>query len=69
MVANHIPINQAAEAYGWINTGQLVGYSAAAAIAGIAIDTVSAVSALLVALIFGIGAAFVALITQRNSKG
>ena len=69
MVANHIPISQAAEAYGWINTGQLVGYSAAAAIAGIAIDTVGDSSALLVALIFGIGATFVALITGRNEKG
>jgi MFS family permease len=69
MVAKHIPINQAAEAYGWINTGQLVGYSAAAAIAGIAIDTVGDVSALLVAVIFGIGASFVALLTGRKAKG
>lgn len=67
MVANHIPMAEAAEAYGWINTGQLVGYSAAAALAGIAIDTVGDVSALLVAFIFGIGAAIVALITTKNS--
>jgi predicted MFS family arabinose efflux permease len=45
----------------------LVGYSAAAALAGIAIDTVGDVSALLVAFIFGVGAAIVALITARNS--
>lgn len=67
MVANNIPMSQAAEAYGWINTGQLVGYSAAAALAGIAIDTVGNVSALLVAFIFGLGSAVVALITSRAS--
>jgi predicted MFS family arabinose efflux permease len=68
MVANNIPMSQAAEAYGWINTGQLVGYSAAAALAGIAIDTVGDVSALMVAFIFGLGAAVVALLTTRNAS-
>ncbi|MEY4741603.1 MAG: hypothetical protein RL672_353 [Actinomycetota bacterium] len=66
MVASAIPVGDAAEAYGWINTGQLVGYSAAAALAGIAIDTVGDVSALLVALIFGLGAAIVAIISTKN---
>lgn len=68
MVANNIPMSQAAEAYGWINTGQLVGYSAAAALAGIAIDTVGDVSALLVAFIFGLGATVVAMLTARVSN-
>lgn len=68
MVASAIPVGEAAEAYGWINTGQLVGYSAAAALAGIAIDTVGDVSALLVALVFGLGAAIVAIITTKSTE-
>ena len=68
MVASHIKVGEAAEAYGWINTGQLVGYSAAAAMAGIAIDTIGDVSALMVAFIFGFGAAVVALMTQREKR-
>ena len=66
MVANNVPMSDAAEAYGWINTGQLVGYSAAAALAGIAIDTVAASAALLVALTFGMGANLVSIITTKS---
>ena len=53
----------ASEAYGWVGTGQLVGYSAGAAIAGIAIDTVSPVAALAISVVLGIGAVIVALLT------
>lgn len=66
MVANNVPMSDAPEAYGWINTGQLVGYSAAAALAGIAIDTVDASAALIVALTFGAGASLVSIITTRS---
>ena len=66
MIANNVPMADAAEAYGWVNTGQLVGYSAAAALAGIAIDTVAASAALLVALTFGLGASLVSVITTKS---
>ncbi len=66
MVANNVSMKDAPEAYGWINTGQLVGYSAAAALAGIAIDTVDASAALLVALTFGMGASLVSVITTKS---
>ena len=45
----------AAEAYGWIMSGQLAGYSIGAAIAGYFIDNFGATSGLLVASIFQVG--------------
>lgn len=42
------------EAYGWTTTGQLVGFSAGSALAGIAVDAVSATTALLVSVVFGL---------------
>jgi hypothetical protein len=62
-VANNIKMNDTAEAYGWINTGQLMGYSAGAAMAGIAIDVVAPTAAMSVSMVFGIAAVIVALIT------
>jgi MFS family permease len=43
---------ESAEAFGWIMTGQLMGYSAGAALAGIAIDTIGNTSAIWLATIF-----------------
>jgi len=40
------------EAFGWVNTGQMVGYSFAAAITGVVIDAFSAPAALLVSVSF-----------------
>jgi MFS family permease len=45
---------ESAEAFGWIMTGQLMGYSTGAALAGIAIDTIGKTSALWLATIFEI---------------
>lgn len=55
IVGTALKTSEAAEAYGWIGTGQLMGYSAGAALAGIAIDNISGESALLIAIVFGLG--------------
>lgn len=60
IIANTLKMNETAEAYGWINTGQLMGYSAGAALSGIAIDLISDTSAMLVSLSFGVAATLVA---------
>ena len=44
-------------------TGQLMGYSAGAALAGIAIDVVSPTASLLIAIVFGLGATLVAVMS------
>ena len=54
-----------AEAYGWANTGQLLGYSIGAAIAGIVIDNVSPEAAWYVTGIAGGMAVLIALFTVR----
>lgn len=63
LISMALKISDTAEAYGWINTGQLMGYSTGAALAGIAVDTVSPVSALLIAVLFGAGTLLVALLS------
>lgn len=60
-VSRVLKMGDTAEAYGWITTGQLMGYSAGAAVAGIAIDTVSPESALLVSAICGVATLVAAL--------
>ncbi|MEY3889303.1 MAG: hypothetical protein RI931_425 [Actinomycetota bacterium] len=60
IIANTLKTNETAEAYGWISTGQLMGYSAGAALSGIAIDLISETSAMLVSLSFGVAATLVA---------
>lgn len=60
-IAGNLKPGDAAEANGWAGTGQLMGYSAGAALAGIAIDSVSASSAFLVSIVFGVGAILVAI--------
>ncbi|MEY4320830.1 MAG: hypothetical protein RLZZ471_771, partial [Actinomycetota bacterium] len=42
----------ALEAYGWVNTGQLLGYAGAAVIVGFLIDNVTAAAGLWVAIGF-----------------
>jgi len=63
IVATSLKMSDTAEAYGWIGTGQLMGFAAGAALAGIAIETVSPESALLIAMVFGIATLLVALMT------
>jgi len=65
IVATSLKMSDTAEAYGWIGTGQLMGFAAGAALAGIAIETVSPESALLIAMVFGIATLLVALMTVR----
>lgn len=55
------------EAYGWTTTGQLVGFSAGSALAGIAVDTVSSIAALLVSMVFGFATLIAAFITAKAS--
>lgn len=60
-IAGNLKAGDAAEANGWASTGQLMGYSAGAALSGIAIDSVSSTSAFLVSIVFGVGAILVAI--------
>ena len=60
-IASSLKAGDAAEANGWASTGQLMGYSAGAALSGIAIDSVSDTSAFLVSIVFGVGAILVAI--------
>jgi len=60
-IAGTLKVGDAAEANGWASTGQLMGYSAGAALSGIAIDSVSNTSAFLVSIVFGVGAILVAI--------
>lgn len=55
----------AAEAYGWVGTGQLLGYSTGAAIVGVTIDTVSPVASLAISIVLGGAATILALSTLR----
>ncbi len=57
--------SETAEAYGWSGTGQLMGYSAGAALAGIAIDSVSAESSLFIALVFALATLAVAILSAN----
>lgn len=51
IIAVKLNAAESTEAYGWIGTGQLVGYSGAAAVAGIIIDNVSAVASFSVSIL------------------
>lgn len=65
-IANNTSGTETAEAYGWTTTGQLVGFSAGSALAGIAIDTVSAPAALLVSIVFGLATIVAAIYAARK---
>jgi MFS family permease len=65
IVATSLKMSDTAEAYGWIATGQLMGFAAGAALAGIAIETVSSESALLIALVFGVATLLAAVMTAK----
>jgi len=56
-----------AEAYGWANTGQLLGYSVGAAVAGIVIDHVEPQASWYVTGVAGSLAIIVALLTVRSN--
>jgi len=56
----------ALEAYGWLATGQLLGYAVAAVAVGFLIDNVSAVSGLIVAIGFGLVGLCVSLMSVES---
>jgi predicted MFS family arabinose efflux permease len=58
----------ALEAYGWLNTGQLLGYSAAAIAVGFLIDNVTAAAGLWVAIGFSFIGLCVSLIPTRSPE-
>lgn len=58
----------ALEAYGWLNTGQLLGYATAAVAAGFLIDNLSAASGLWVAIGFSFIGLCVSLIGNRKPQ-
>jgi MFS family permease len=55
----------APEAYGWVGSGQMIGYAGAAAIAGFSIDLIAPEAALRVAVVMGGGAVIVALLSAK----
>lgn len=65
MVAVSFGQADSAEAYGWINTAQLLGYSAGAAIAGVVIDNISRTSAWYVTASMALAGVIAALLTAR----
>jgi MFS family permease len=65
MIASSLKQSESAEAYGWINTGQLMGYSAGAALSGIAIDLISNVAAIWVSIVFAAATVLAAIMTSN----
>jgi MFS family permease len=63
IIAIKLSPSESVEAYGWISTGQLIGFSSAAAIAGIAIDTIDPIAAFGVAFVAAILGLVIALIS------
>ena len=68
MIATGTSGSETVEAYGWTTTGQLVGFSAGSALAGISIEIISAESALLVSVVFGAFTLLAALIVSRAAN-
>jgi predicted MFS family arabinose efflux permease len=60
--------SETAEAYGWTTTGQLVGFSAGSALAGISVDAVAPEAALLVSVVFGVATLFAALFAVKRIR-
>jgi len=63
VISYALKMDETAEAFGWVNTGQLIGYSAGAALAGVAIDTISAESSFWIAIVFGAATILVAIMS------
>ncbi len=68
MIATGTSGSETIEAYGWTTTGQLVGFSAGSALAGIAIDAVGPSSSLLVSVVFGLFTILAAVLVARDSE-
>ena len=68
MIATGTSGSETVEAYGWTTTGQLVGFSAGSALAGIAIDIVNPTASLLVSVVFGLFTLIASLLISRTAK-
>ncbi|QKJ24959.1 MFS transporter [Aquiluna borgnonia] len=68
MIATGTSGSETVEAYGWTTTGQLVGFSAGSALAGVAIDSVGPFAALLVSVVFGFFTIVAAVLVIRTSE-
>jgi len=68
MIATGTSGSETVEAYGWTTTGQLVGFSAGSALAGIAIDIVNPTASLLVSVVFGVFTLIASLLITRTAK-
>jgi predicted MFS family arabinose efflux permease len=68
MIANGTSGSETVEAYGWTTAGQLVGFSAGSALAGIAIDIVDPIAALLVSVVFIVFTLIASLLITRTAK-
>ena len=65
IIGASIPTRDTPEAYGWVMTGQMIGYSGAAALVGVIIDNISPVASLAVAAVFALGTLIVALWSSK----
>jgi predicted MFS family arabinose efflux permease len=68
VIAQGTKPSETAEAYGWTTTGQLVGFSAGSALAGIAIDTINPTAALLVSITFGLATLLASLAVEQKAS-
>lgn len=64
-VSSQVKFSDTAEAYGWVNTGQLVGAAAGSALAGTAIDVVGPVGGFVIAAIIALLGALLPLLAKR----
>ena len=68
MIATGTSGSETVEAYGWTTAGQLVGFSAGSALAGIAIDIVDPIASLLVSVVFSVFTLIAAFLITRTAK-
>lgn len=68
VIAQGTKPSETAEAYGWTTTGQLVGFSAGSALAGIAIDTINPTAALLVSVTFGLATLLASFVVDGKTN-
>jgi MFS family permease len=67
LIGHQLDAGDSSEAYGWIGTAQVTGYSIAAAISGILVDTVSPVAPIALSVVFAAGAVLLSFWVVRHS--
>jgi len=65
IVGAALPTSETAEAYGWVQTGQMLGYAGAASLVGFVIDNISGQASLIIAAVFALGTLIVALASAK----